>query len=80
MASPALSVVAVGLQLRDGKLRPLLVERRTVHAMFATQLWHSHAALGLTKDRKDLWVAISARLHAKSPHAGCRENSTREAP
>jgi len=34
----------------------------------------------LTQDRDDLRLSVSACLHAKSPHASCRENSTYAAP
>ena len=44
-------------------LRPLFVERRIAHAMFAAQLGHWHTAFSLAQDRKNLGFAISGHLH-----------------
>ena len=48
--------------------------------MVTAQLGHWHAAFGLTQDRKDLRLCISACLHSESPRSSCRENSTSAAP
>jgi len=44
--------------------------------MLAAQLSHRHPSFGLTQDRKDLRLSLSACLHSKNPRSSCRENST----
>ena len=48
--------------------------------MFPAKLSHRHATFSLPQDRDDLSLSVSACLHAKSPHASCRENSTYAPP
>jgi hypothetical protein len=50
------------------------------HAMFAAKFGHRHTAFGLTQDRDNLSLCVSACLHSKSPRSSCRENSTYAAP
>ena len=41
---------------------------------------YPYTAFGLTQDRDDLRLSVSACLHLKSPRSSCRENSTYAAP